>query len=384
MTALPGRGHVFLYDVDASDCEYAAWLLGKYGVGLPDSGLELAQYSNRNELLRNVSECSGPSVALIDMRGVEREDFAYVGHRIIDAVRRHPELASRCRPVGLTRYPSEDVCALAKRFGAYALISQTSLDGRDAGQRALLPLVGFLHELLETPAAAPGSAVAFRVFPTTGVVKPESSSEDERTEIAKRFRGMPDAVAKPYFWHIIRYYADAVDRESVVRWVATDYVDSGASESQVNKQISELSDLADVRYRSKGVDLSELARDLLVACPHRRVAPTDTLSARTMHRLVEVRRLANAHDVVQASWIDPEALDAVRRVANLMLEREEHEPIHSRSGQWAHTRRLEEVLGEHEPDETRRAKLRAALVRGTHALFDTYTLMVGSTTRYGR
>jgi hypothetical protein len=380
MSAAGASHHAFLYDVDRDDCEYAAWLLGRYGVGTPQGGLLLVQHSNRNDLLQAIADDDRPSIALIDMRGVEREDFAYIGRRILDTIRRHPRLASRCRPIALTKYPSEDVCELARRHGAVALINQTALDGREAIERAALPLVEFLNDLLVSPATttSPGS---FKVFPSTGIAAGEWSLEDEVREIAQRFRGMPDAANKPYFWHILRYYADRIDRESIIRWIATDFVDS-VVESQVNKQITELSDLADVRYRSKGVDLSELARDLLVACPHRRVAPTDTLSVRTMHRLVEVRRLANVHDVVQASWIDEEALSAVRRVSDLMLEREEHERIHPRAGQWAHTQRLEDILSDHEPDETRRAHLRAAIVRGTHALFDTYACM-SSTGRYG-
>jgi hypothetical protein len=356
----PRTVHVF--DESEKGLEHATWLLGIHGLWAPTSGMLLREHSARNALLASIASEPGPSLALIDLQADERLDQDYSGHRIIEIIRYNPELASRCRPLAFTVHARESVAELARTAGAYGLISKEHLEVTP-DRAAQLDVAGQLREILASPALDRTVSAPFRLIP--GEISQVDDADEIDARVRSRFRAVPGAHAKRYFWDVVRYLADGIDKASIARWIAADF---DVSESVVTHEIEQMGQFAATRYRTRGVQLTDLARDLLVDCPSKRPRPTPDLTIRTLHRLAEVRHLARDPDVVTASWVDAEALEAVRRVSRLLAERDQQLP--ARVGQWAYTDELRHDLERLEREPLARARLQASLIRGVNALYD--------------
>jgi DNA-binding NarL/FixJ family response regulator len=353
---------VHVFDESEKGLEYAVWLLGVHRLWTRGSGLELREHGDRNSLLASIAAEPGPSLALIDLQADERLDQDYSGHRIIETIRYHPELASRCRPLAFTVHARESVVELARAAGAYGLISKEDLELPE-DRVAELDLAGQLRDILAAPALDRTVVAPFRLIP--GEVGRVEDEDEIDARVRRYFRADPGAHSKRYFWDLVRYLADGIDKASIAHWIAEDY---DVSERAVMHDIEEMGRFASTRYRTRGPQLTELSRDLLVDCPSKRRPPTPDVTIRMLHRLAEVRHLAHDPEVVKASWIDAEALQAVRRLSRVLAQREQTLP--ARIGQWAYTDQLREDLAHLEPEPPARERLQAALIRGVNALYD--------------
>jgi DNA-binding NarL/FixJ family response regulator len=203
---------VYVYDESEKGLEHATWLLGLHRVWAPASGMELREHSDRNALLASIAAGPPPSLALIDLQADERRDQDYSGHRIIETIRYHPDLASRCQPLAFTVHARDSVVELARTAGAYGLISKEDLELM-ADRVAELGLAGQLREILASPALDRTVAAPFRLIP--GEIGRLEDEDEIDARVRRRFRIEPGAYAKRYFWDLVRYLADGIDKASM-------------------------------------------------------------------------------------------------------------------------------------------------------------------------
>lgn len=88
---------------------------------------ELRATQSRNALLLALAadaESGRQSVALVDLRS-ETGDIEQVGFRIVETIRRHPDLARVCRPVVCTEEMTAANARYADSVGAFAIIDTT-------------------------------------------------------------------------------------------------------------------------------------------------------------------------------------------------------------------------------------------------------------------
>jgi len=203
---------ILLYDEDEIDLRTARRQLELHGVERAD----IAEHENRIDLLEAIDRQDEVLVALIDLQSDDRADNSYSGHRIIEAIRRHSRLHARCRPLAYTQHARPDVIDLARRHGAYALISKLDLEVKPDS----VDLLGFLASQRSSAAREPdpddSDPHAFPVFPST----------ERARERAERYRARetaalesvlirpPRLVRRPYFWDIVRYLAEDLDATS--------------------------------------------------------------------------------------------------------------------------------------------------------------------------
>jgi hypothetical protein len=356
---------LYVYDEDAAGLDDALWLLGvKHGIGAGSTTrFTIREFFNRNALLAAIAADPEPSLALVDLQADDYLDNNYSGHRIIEAIRRHPRL-SRCRPLAFTIHDREDVVRLARDHGALGLVRRAGLEV-DADRREAIALEDRLGEIMDVPLVAGRAPGTFALIPDSDDAGAARSDDDDDAAAAAILGVFTYRVDddRPAFWDYIRFFADDIDPQSIKRWTMRDH---GLSERVVKDDLNQLGLAARPRFRSRGLDMAGLARELLRAVPGRRLAPDGKLQLRTLHRFTEAAILIDDREVVDASYIDAEAHDALSRVLEKVAE---SEGPHPRSGHWWYAEALEGVLRAHFVGDLER--LRPALVRGIHALFDT-------------
>ncbi|WP_026909790.1 hypothetical protein [Patulibacter minatonensis] len=347
---------LFSFDEDRGDHAGARALLERRLGCTPDHGFAVLSHSNRIRLFDAIAAQATPAVALVDLQAEDRLDNEYSGHRVIEIVRRHPELHASCRPVAFTAFAYPGVVELTRRHGAYGVISKQWAQTRDVDP-------GAVREWLRAIAGAPPVPIEETDgFRTLGP-RLEAGTEGEDEVVAWFFRDRPSIVEQPFFWDVVRYLADDLDRRSIARWVHADH--PGVSEQAVERHLERMGDAVDPRYRTQGLRLEELARDLIAELPHRRAAPTNEVLLRTLHRLQELGTMTTDYRVVAAGRIDEEALSVTRRVQRAL------EQVRIQGGQHAHHAALLDVLRRLEPDSGGRV-LHAPLIRGVHGVVDTW------------
>jgi CheY-like chemotaxis protein len=360
---------VFPYDENLQDLDATCRQLEVYGFG-PS---ERRPFSNRIELFEAIEGTQHTVVALIDLQSDERTDNNYSGHRVIDTIRRHPQLRERCVPIAYTAHPREDVIALARDHGASALISKIDLDVAD-----IEPLREPLREFLEhqrdlLPRAGsfdPGAVHGFPVFPDIERARERIHMEREnmREIVDSLLRRDAKILRQPYFWPVVRYFARGLDQASVARWINFDWeVPLGT----VTKALDDLGQSLAPQYRIPNLAWQQFACDLLARVPHQRLAlhPSSIELIRGLPPVGELEGILRDPALRRASYLDDAALQAIDLVVDPLMG------VGATSGHvgaWKQADELMERLCDLEPDEHARMALRVDFVRAVSNMYDTY------------
>ncbi|HEX4836934.1 MAG TPA: hypothetical protein VFV03_00185 [Solirubrobacteraceae bacterium] len=360
---------IHLYDEDELDLKTARRQLQKHGIADPVTPVD--SHVNRIDLFETIASSREALVALIDLQSDERTDNSYSGYRVIETIRRHPLLAARCRPLAYTVHAREDVIELARKHGALALISKHDLDV-PIDEVARVNLLGYLEEqrlLVPSPfgeRAAPEGKLP--VFPDSARARERFALQDRQLQSALRSvcSGTPRIATRPYFWQTVRSLAEGIDLTSTAHWIQADF---DVPARTVENDLDDLRRLLEPRYLGHGPAWVEFARDLLMAAPQRRRAPSDTDMVRCLQRLSEVEPLLQDAEIRKASYLDEAALRAIDRV---VLAANGGRPGLGHVGDWVHTDHLLARLAAVEPDENARKALQVDFVRGVSNMYDTY------------
>jgi hypothetical protein len=353
---------VILYDED--NAGYAAafsQLHRKHHIASED----IERQGNRIELLDAIAERNGAAIALIDLESNEVTDQQYSGHRIIETISRHPDLRLRCRPIAFTQHARPDVIDLARRHGAAALISKLTLDGLDNRE----PLAAFLER--HRAAHEAGQTAEFELYPQTAIDDQRARAYVEKDQAAmdRVFREPPKLFAHPYFWDVISLLAEGLDLQSVSAYVA---VDHNANASTVKIYIEKMAGSMKPRYRIRKTHWQDFARQLLRDLPHRRAAPSDERLVRALHRLHALEGLVDDGMLIEKSYLDPDALSALKRVWNPYADAPRVDKGLGNVADTAYRERLDARLKALAVDEQDRLALQSAFVRAVYNLYDTY------------
>lgn len=366
MTGASTAPWIFVHDENQGDLATSVRQLRDHGIGSD----QLTTFPSRLDLLAGVAEAGRRVVVLVDLQADDRHDQNYSGHRIIETIRRHQNLAPYGRPLAYTVHARPDVIALAQRHGALGLISKTDLDVPDDQ----ISTVGFVQHLeAARDRAASESASAFSVFPDTE----RAAARYARTEETVR-RGLEHVLsreatsaepARPFFWDLIGYLAEGLEPVSAAHWIAAD--SPAVTPEQVTKSLERLKPAVAAEFRAgSNVDWASFARELLEVVPHHRSAPTVKRALRTLVRVHEIEDLLTERDLRRRGFLDAEAADALDLVLTgddvSVPQRTGHE------GRWKHTNDLLATIAAIEPTPAGQARLTAAFVRGVNNIYATY------------
>lgn len=118
---------LYLQDADAGSLASRVAKITEEWADFGIEGWELRATQSRNALLRAVAadaESGQDSVALVDLRS-ETGDIEQVGFRIVETIRRRPDLARVCRPLICTEEMTAANARYADTVGAFAVIDTT-------------------------------------------------------------------------------------------------------------------------------------------------------------------------------------------------------------------------------------------------------------------
>jgi hypothetical protein len=346
---------LLLYDEDRDELRHSIILLNHNGIERRDVTI----FGNRLTLFKHIMGACDRCVALIDLQADDRSDYTYSGHRVIETIARHPELSARCAPAAFTAHSRPDVVELARRHRAIALLSKNDLDRH-------LPVGGesfpkFITRLREGPTAG------FEIFPATVAPPAVTASLDVLSAFVNVHVEEVVIARKPYFWHVMRYLADDVDKASIGRWIEAEF--DGARRRTVINQIGELGNQMLPRYRRRSLPaLTDFAQDVLELAPQQRVAPSDTEMLRLLPYFSVGDEVLGDRSLRKISFIDAEAAEALDRVVSRFPALGKRE---GRDGIWRHTEDIEAALRLVEPDSTKRIPFRLAFIRGVNGMYDT-------------
>jgi hypothetical protein len=277
---------------------------------------EVIATTSRNELLDAVARCQlGAGIALIDLQRDNHAKGNYVGLRVLEAIRRHPTLAARCRPMALTRWDDNAVIEAVRQAGAYGLIRRDELE-RNLLDPGKVDLTGKLAKVAKEPCLPPDSLnVPYTVIPEESELPIDVATPTEKDDVAVVHEFFPDLPARAKFgeadWAILRLYREIGDRGVVVERVARTH---HLSMKRVNALVDRMRSSAAAVYRTPQPDLAQLADDLLHRLPHRRDPPvSDTLLAELPDPFTAARLCADTA-LVQAAWVEQSVLDVILAV----------------------------------------------------------------------
>jgi hypothetical protein len=275
---------------------------------------EIMATTSRNEFLDAVSRCRpGGSIGLIDLQHDNHAKGNYLGLRIVEAIRRHPHLAARCRPMALTRWDDDAVIEAVRQAGGYGLVRRDELE-RKLLNPERIDLAGQLAKVAKDPCRPPD----FIGLPYT--VIPEESElpidlvtpQDEMTVVREYF---PDLPGRAKFgeadWAILRLYREIGDRGLVVERVASAYY---LSTNRVDALVERMRKSAAAVYRTPQPDLARLADDLLRRLPQRRDPPGSSALVAELPDPFTAARLCADAALVRAAWVEQNILDAILAV----------------------------------------------------------------------
>jgi CheY-like chemotaxis protein len=358
---------IYLYDEDERDVKTARRQLIAHGIGTQN----IRQEVNRIEIFEAIAAAEEVVVALIDLQSDDRTDNNYSGHRVIETIRRNPELATRCQPIAYTVHARTDIIDLAQRHGAKALISKHDLDV-PAAEMSDVDLAGFLEDQRRLPALTldPDGDLeeAFTIFPDIRRAQERFDSQEMATARAldRVLQGTPRIVSRPYFWQAVRYLAEGIDSGSVAHWIHADF---RAPSRTVEKDLEDLRGYLEPRYLIHGVKWADFARDLLEAAPQKRLAPSDLEMVRVLQRVSVLEDLLHDPEIRKESYLDDAALLAIDRVVDPLVGIGRQL---GRAGEWRHVDDLLKRLATVEPREDARRTLQVDFVRGVSNMYDTY------------
>jgi DNA-binding transcriptional regulator YdaS (Cro superfamily) len=365
MTAPPW---IYVYDERDDDVYSSTQQLRERGlIDWP----EMRTFTRRVELFQVIAErdpSDGPAVALVDLEA-EPRDPSYSGHRVIETIRRHPTLRSRCRPLAYTAHARPDVVDLACEHLAITVVSKTGLDRAEVDPedvRRFLMAVRDDQYLTENERDD-----APRVFPTP-LERParDYGTEAQLTRALARVLSVPPEncrVAKePYFWTMMRYLAYGLEPASVAQFIETDRQGKARS---VRNALERLAKEVEFEYiHGDKVDWTRFAGDLLGMVPQFRGVPTPVETLRLLVRVNRIEPLLTDKRLRQLSYVDPEALAALDRV----LDARAIPPRQGNTGRWKLVEQMTHALEALEPALADRARLQAAFTRGVHGIYETY------------
>jgi len=360
------RAIVFIYDTDEENLKGSLALLRHHGVEA--AGFALRPYRNRVELLNAIVDTGAtPSIALIDLVEEHRLDEQFPGYRLIEAIRRHPELATRCRPVALTAHPYErkdgyrrrGVSELVAEAGGYGLIVRTKLEAMEPDE---VDLPSALARISSTRAQT--LAVPHEEFLRVPPLQDRDHAPVKAPDVAGGSWFTQDPRLTDMDWAIFRYLASLCDPESIARWMAEDW---HMFQKTIKNRIDRLGELASPRYRARGRDLERLAQDLLRGFPEMMAPRSTEEELRTLYRLDEIGELVDDDRVVTNSWIDSEARTVVSAVSKRIAK------SHSRAGHAPRLKEVQKAIQTVADDSGRDPEsIERALVRGAHGLYETW------------
>ncbi len=181
-----------------------------------DFGIEgwaLRATQSRNALLRALaadSEAGQDSVALIDLRS-ETGDIEQVGFRIVETIRRHPDLARVCRPMICTEEMTAANARYADSVGAFAVVDTTWAYAQDGPTLTEL----FQWALAEATGELRLHRRRARLLPQEG-----ADEDDEQREQAAQFRAWFGFAPKDLHLALLWGMANAVELEFLKSYVA--------------------------------------------------------------------------------------------------------------------------------------------------------------------
>lgn len=362
---------VFVYDHDARQKRTAISAL-EHGMGLTaDAGYILQFYDNRQDLLEAIAENPRhDALAFIDLQQHERDDTSYSGHRLIDTIRRHPQLW-HCRPFAFTAYAFPDVIDLVKRHGGYGIVSKHWLNratSRDAAE-----LRTELCDILDHPARPATDQAGFLV---RGRLAPTAGTDDEDVAILEVFRDTPSWTSEPAFWACIRHLAiDHVGPRAAAHWLHAAFPEVTARAYE--KRIEGLASALAPQFRVPVPSLHRAARRLLELVPQRRAAPDEIVSLKHLGRIEGMAGLLFADDddadqdptgMLAQSWVDDDAIAALRDILEVLPG------LPGNAQQHRHAHALEQTLTSMHPESDGRA-LYPPLIRAVNGILDAYAAL---------
>lgn len=305
---------LFFHDYEQHGLDGAVLLVREH-LG-PSATFEIIATTSRNELLDRVSRCRpGSGIALIDLQRDNHAKGNYVGLRILEAIRRHPVLAARCRPMALTRWDDNAVIEAVRQAGGYGLVRRDELE-RNLLDPGKVDLAGKLASVARGPCLAPDSIdVPYTVIPEESEVPIDAATPTEQDDVAVVREFFPDLPARAKFgepdWAILRLYREIGDRGVVVERVASTYY---LSIKRTNALVDRMRVSAAAVYRTPQPDLAQLADDLMHRLPHRRDPPASRTPLAELPDPFTAARLCSETALVRAAWLEQNTLDAILAV----------------------------------------------------------------------
>lgn len=284
---------------------------------------EIIATTSRNEFLDAVSRCRpGGSIGLIDLQHDNHAKGNYLGLRIIEAIRRHPHLAARCRPMALTRWDDDAVIEAVRQAGGYGLVRRDELE-RHLLNPERIDLAGELASVAKDPCRPPDSVgIPYTVIPKESELPIDVvSAQDEMAVVREYFPDLPErAKFGEADWAILRLYREIGDRGVVVQRVASAYF---LSKKRTDALVDRMRKSAAAVYRTPQPDLARLADDLLRRLPQRRDPPGSAALVAELPDPFTAARLCADAALVKSAWVEQNILDAILAVRTHWVDPQE-------------------------------------------------------------
>ena len=251
---------VYLYDPDPHDLGERERVVRAQLTGSALDDWAIRAIPSRNALLlalRDDALAGRGSVAFIDLREDDL-DISYQGYRIVDTIRRHPDISISSRPLVWTSYATRAVVDQCNAVGAFGVVSDSWILNTPGAPLSEIVRWAFAQRPVHRRFGNP-----FRTYHRAGT-DPEA---EEKTRDA-RFREWFRLPCSPEYYALLWGIAHEVDKTYLMHYLADRLVVT--SPKAAEKRIEQLRAAMHARFagRNDAITARQFLAQIMPAAPN--------------------------------------------------------------------------------------------------------------------